>query len=61
VLRTVGLSEQFLLMRMKLTPARGLAVGEATMRRFIEQNGGTVELVEGHGERTADEHVFSLR
>lgn len=61
VLRTVGLSEQFLLMRMKLTPARGLAVGESTMRRIIERNGGSVELVEGHGERTADEHVFSLR
>jgi SAM-dependent methyltransferase len=61
VLRTVGLSEQFLVMRMKLTPARGLAVSEAEMRQFVERNGGVVEYVEGHGEPTADEHVFSLR
>ena len=57
----LGFSEQFLLTRMKLTPARGLAVTEATMRQFIERHGGAVELVEAHGERTADEHVRSLR
>jgi SAM-dependent methyltransferase len=61
VLRTVGFSESFLLMRMRLTPARGLALPEATMRQFVERNDGTVERVEGHGERTTDEHVLSLR
>jgi ubiquinone/menaquinone biosynthesis C-methylase UbiE len=60
-LRTLGLSEQFLLLRMKLTPARGLAVSEATMRRFVEQRGGVVELAEEHGERAEVEHVRSLR
>jgi ubiquinone/menaquinone biosynthesis C-methylase UbiE len=61
LLRSVGLPEQFLVMKMKLTPARGLAVREATMRRFIEQHGGTVELVEAYGERAKQEHVSSLR
>ena len=60
-LRSVGLPEQFLVMKMKLTPARGLAVPEATMRRFIEQHGGTVEFVEAYGERAKQEHVSSLR
>ena len=60
-LRTLGLSEQFLLMRMKLTPARGLAVTEARMRQFIERHGGTVELVQAYGERAEREHVRSLR
>lgn len=60
-LRTLGLREQFLLMRMKLTPARGLAVPEATMRQFIERHGGTVELVQAYGDRAEREHVRSLR
>jgi SAM-dependent methyltransferase len=61
LLRTIGVREQFLLMRMKLTPARGLAVPEATMRQFIERNGGTAELVEAHGARAEIEHVRSSR
>lgn len=61
VLRTLGLSEQLLLMRMKLTPARGLAIPEPTMRKFIERHGGTVELVQSFGEGAAREHVSSLR
>jgi SAM-dependent methyltransferase len=61
VLRTLGLSEQFLLLRMKLTPARGLAVPETTMRQFVEQSGGIVEFVEAHGGRAEVEHVRSLR
>ena len=60
-LRTVGLPEQFLMMKMKLTPARGLAVPEATMRHFIEKHGGTVELAEAYGERAEREHVSSFR
>jgi ubiquinone/menaquinone biosynthesis C-methylase UbiE len=60
-LRTLHVSEQFLVLRMKLTPARGLAVPEATMRRFIEENGGILELVEAHGGRAEVEHVRSLR
>jgi ubiquinone/menaquinone biosynthesis C-methylase UbiE len=60
-LRTLGLSEQLLLMRMKLTPARGLAVTEAKMREFIGRHGGTVDLVHAYGERAEREHVRSLR
>lgn len=60
-LRTLGLSEQLLLMRMKLTPARGLAVSEAKMREFIERHGATVDLVQAFGEGAAREHVRSLR
>lgn len=60
-LRSVGLSEQLLMMRMKLTPARGLAVSEAKMREFVDRHEGTVELVEAHGERAEREHVSSLR
>ena len=60
-LRTLGLSEQLLMMRMKLTPARGLAVSEAKMRQFVDRHGGTVELVQAHGERAEQEHVRSLR
>jgi SAM-dependent methyltransferase len=60
-LRTLGLSEQLLLMRMKLTPARGLAVPEPRMRGFIEDHGGTVDLVQDFGGRAAIEHVRSLR
>ena len=60
-LRTLGLREEFLLMRMKLTPARGLAVPEARMRQFIERNGGTAELVEASEARTEIGHVLSSR
>jgi ubiquinone/menaquinone biosynthesis C-methylase UbiE len=60
-LRTLGLPEQLLLMRMKLTPARGLAVTEAQMRLYIGRHGGTVDLVQPFGERAAREHVRSLR
>ncbi|MEP6909359.1 MAG: class I SAM-dependent methyltransferase [Actinomycetota bacterium] len=60
-LRTLGLSEQMLLMQMKLTPARGLAVSEAEMRQFVERHGGTLDLVEAYGERAAREHVRSTR
>jgi ubiquinone/menaquinone biosynthesis C-methylase UbiE len=60
-LRTLGLHEQFLLMRMKLTPARGLAIPEAAMRQFIERDGGAVELVQAYGDRAEREHVRSLR
>ena len=61
VLRSLGLSEQLLMMRMKLTPARGLAVPESEMRAIIERHGGTVELAEAYGERAAVEHVSSVR
>lgn len=61
VLRSLGLSEQLLMMRMKLTPARGLAVSESEMRAIIERHGGIVELAEAYGERAAVEHVSSVR
>lgn len=61
LLRTLGLREEFLLMRMKLTPARGLAVPEAKMRQFIERHGGTAELVQAYGARAEIEHVRSSR
>jgi len=61
VLRSLGLSEQLLMMKMKLTPARGLAVSESKMRAIIERHGGTVELAEAYGERAAVEHVSSAR
>jgi len=61
VLRGLGLSEQLLMMKMKLTPARGLAVPESEMRAIIERHGGTVELAEAYGERAAVEHVSSVR
>jgi SAM-dependent methyltransferase len=61
LLRTLGLSEQLLMMKMKLTPARGLAVPESEMRAIIERHGGTVELAEAYGERAAVEHVSSVR
>jgi SAM-dependent methyltransferase len=60
-LRSLGLSEQLLMMKMKLTPARGLAVPEAEMRAIIERHGGTLELAEAYGERAALEHVSSVR
>jgi SAM-dependent methyltransferase len=60
-LRSLGLSEQFLMMKMKLTPARGLAVPESEMRAIIERHGGIVELAEAYGERAAVEHVSSAR
>jgi ubiquinone/menaquinone biosynthesis C-methylase UbiE len=60
-LRTLGLPEQLLMMRMKLTPARGLAVTQAQMRQFVDRHNGTVELVQAHGERAEQEHVRSLR
>jgi SAM-dependent methyltransferase len=60
-LRTIGLNEQFLLMRMKLTPARGLAIPEARMRQFIERHGGTAELVEASDARAEIGHVLSSR
>jgi ubiquinone/menaquinone biosynthesis C-methylase UbiE len=60
-LRGLGLSEQLLMMRMKLTPARGLAVPESQMRSFVERHGGTVDLVQPYGDRAAQEHVRSLR
>jgi ubiquinone/menaquinone biosynthesis C-methylase UbiE len=59
-LRTMGLSEQLLLMRMKLTPARGLPVSEEKMLQFIEQHGGAADLVQAYGG-AAREHVRSLR
>ena len=49
------------MMKMKLTPARGLAVSESEMRAIIECHGGTVELAEAYGERAAVEHVSSVR
>jgi SAM-dependent methyltransferase len=61
VLRSLGLSEQLLMVKMKLTPARGLAVPESEMRAIIERHGGTVELAEAYGERAAVEHVSSVR
>lgn len=61
VLRSLGLSEQILMMKMKLTPARGLAVSESEMRAIIERHGGIVELAEAYGERAAVEHVSSVR
>ena len=61
VLRSLGFSEQVLMMKMKLTPARGLAVSESEMRAIIERHGGTVELAEAYGERAAVEHVSSAR
>jgi 2-polyprenyl-3-methyl-5-hydroxy-6-metoxy-1,4-benzoquinol methylase len=61
VLRGLGLSEQLLMMKMKLTPARGLAVPESEMRAMIERHGGLVELAEAYGERAALEHVSSVR
>jgi SAM-dependent methyltransferase len=61
VLRSLGLSEQVLMMKMKLTPARGLAVSESEMRAIIERHGGIVELAEAYGERAAVEHVSSVR
>jgi SAM-dependent methyltransferase len=60
-LRSLGISEQLLMMKMKLTPARGLAVPESEMRAIIERHGGTVELAEAYGERAALEHVSSVR
>ena len=58
----LGLSEQLLMMRMKLTPARGLAVPEAKMRQFVDRHGGIVELVaSSRRARRAVEHVRSLR
>ncbi|HEY7149565.1 MAG TPA: class I SAM-dependent methyltransferase [Gaiellaceae bacterium] len=60
-LRGLGLSEQLLMMKMKLTPARGLAVPESKMRAIVERHGGTVELAEAFGERAAVEHVSSVR
>jgi SAM-dependent methyltransferase len=60
-LRTLGLREEFLLMRMKLAPLRGLAVSEARMRQFIERHGGTAELVKPWGARAEIEHVRSMR
>jgi ubiquinone/menaquinone biosynthesis C-methylase UbiE len=60
-LRTLGFSEQLLMMKMKLTPARGLAVPEAQMRAMIERHGGNIELAEAYGERAAREHVRSVR
>jgi SAM-dependent methyltransferase len=60
-LRSLGLSEQLLMMKMKLTPARGLAVPESEMRAIIERHGGIVELAEAYGERAAVEHVSSAR
>jgi hypothetical protein len=61
VLRRLGLSEELLMVKMKLTPARGLAVPESEMRAIIERHGGTVELAEAYGERAAVEHVSSAR
>jgi hypothetical protein len=49
------------MMKMKLTPARGLAVSESEMRAIIERHGGLVELAEAYGERAAVEHVSSVR
>jgi SAM-dependent methyltransferase len=60
-LRSLGLSEQLLMMKMKLTPARGLAVPVSEMRAIIERHGGIVELAETYGERAALEHVSSAR
>jgi SAM-dependent methyltransferase len=61
VYAVLGLSEQLLMMKMKLTPARGLAVPESEMRAMIERHGGLVELAEAYGERAALEHVSSVR
>lgn len=60
-LRGLGLPEQLLLMRIRLTPARGLAVSEDEMRRIIMRHRGVIELLEPHGERAEREHVRSLR
>jgi SAM-dependent methyltransferase len=60
-LRSLGLPEQMLMMKMKLTPARGLAVPLPEMRAIIERHGGVVELAEAYGERAAIEHVSSAR
>ena len=49
------------MMRMRLIPARGLAVPESEMRAIIERHGGTVELAEAYRERAAVEHVSSAR
>ena len=60
-LRTFGLREEFLLLRMKLAPLRGLAVSEARMRQFIERHGGRADLVQPWGARAEIEHVRSMR
>jgi ubiquinone/menaquinone biosynthesis C-methylase UbiE len=60
-LRSLGVSEQLLVMKMKLTPARGLAVAEPKMRAIIERHDGDLELAQPFGERAAVEHVSSVR
>ena len=61
VLRSIGFSEQLLMMQDEAHTGPGLAVPESEMRAIIERHGGTVELAEAYGERAAVEHVSSAR